>query len=83
MTTSDPVGNFVSSLTNAARDLSLLYVGTPDDRAREHLQGFLDRIEPRMAEEVGADLAKRIVEALRTAVLSRKSEIEKSGSSRA
>jgi hypothetical protein len=74
---------FMASLTAAAEDLSLAYAGTPDGLARANLQAYLDRIEPGIAKELGPELAKKIIEALRAAVINRKTQIERSGASRA
>jgi hypothetical protein len=70
-------------LAEAAKLLSLLYAGTPDERARPHLQTFTDAIEPSLVEAVGAIKAPIILNALRGAVINRKHEIEAGGASRA
>lgn len=74
---------FVYSLIEAVKSLSLLYAGTPDDRARTSLEEFIGRIEPGIVEAVGATKAPILLDGLRRAVLGRKHEIEAGGASRA
>jgi hypothetical protein len=66
----------IESLTNAIKDLSLLYAGTPDDRARPHLESYLNSIETGIVDAVGASKAPTILDGMRRAVMTRKWEIE-------
>lgn len=74
---------FIESLTNVVRDFSLLYAGTPDDKASAHLETYITRIKPHIEAGVGADKAPIIMNAFRGAVMARKREIEGVGTSRA
>jgi hypothetical protein len=70
---------FAECLARAVDDLSLLYAGTPDDRARPHLESYLSSIEPALAEAVGTGKVPIWVNAFRGAVMTRKREIEGNG----
>jgi len=74
---------FVNTLIEAIKVLSLLYSNTPDSRAEPHLESFLTRIEPYLVEAVGAGNAAVILDGLRRAVMTRKHEMEAGGASRA
>lgn len=74
---------FVGSLIEAVKSLSLLYAGTPDDRARTSLEEYIGRIEPAIVGAVGAHKAPILLDGLRRAVMTRKHEIEAAGASRA
>jgi hypothetical protein len=73
----------IADLTEAIEKLALLYSGTPDDAAREHLQSYIDRIEPSIFAAVGADTAAKMLDVFRRAVMGEKHRIESSGASRA
>jgi hypothetical protein len=73
----------IESLAKAIKDLALLYANTPDDRAQESLDGYVDRISPELIEAVGAGNAAKMLEAFRSAVLTEKHKIESAGTSRA
>ncbi len=77
------VTEFIASLADAVKKLSLLYAGTPDDRARPHLEDYLSSIEHGIIEAVGAGKATLISNGFRGAVMGRKHEIEGGGVSRA
>lgn len=74
---------FVDSLIEVVKDFSLLYAGTPDDRARQHLESYLGSIEAAIIEAVGATKAPIVLDGMRRAVFTRKREIEAAGASRA
>jgi hypothetical protein len=74
---------FIEALTKAIKDLSLVYAGTPDEKARTHLETYIASIEPSIIEAVGADAAATFIEAFRDAVMTEKHKIETSGASRA
>jgi hypothetical protein len=74
---------FINSLLEAIKDFSLLYSGTPEDRARPHLESYLSSIEPAIIEAVGARNAPILLDGFRHAVFTRKHEIEAQGASRA
>jgi hypothetical protein len=74
---------FAKCLAKAVDDLSLAYAGTPDDRARPHLEAYLRSIEPALAEAVGAGQVPIWVAAFHGAVMRRKRMIEVAGASRA
>lgn len=74
---------FIDSLIDAIKSFSLLYAGTPDDRARQHLEEYLRSIEPGIIEAVGPAKAPIILDGLRRAVMTRKRDIEAGGASRA
>jgi hypothetical protein len=67
---------FIGALVEAIKDFSLLYAGTPDDRARQHLETFISAIEPSITKAVGAKTAPKLLDALRGAVMGRKHELE-------
>jgi hypothetical protein len=71
------------SLAQAVEALSLLYACSPDDKAQSHLEGFIGRIENGLGEAVGPDTAPILLNALRSAVMTRKHQIEAVGASRA
>jgi hypothetical protein len=73
----------IDSLTKAIADFSLLYAGTPDERARPHLESYIGRIEPSIVEAVGAGPAKIILQAFASAVMGEKHRHEVRGASRA
>ena len=73
----------IESLTNAVKDLSLLYAHSPDDIARASLEAYIDKVKPELSEAVGAGTAANILEAFASAVMGRKHEIEAGGASRA
>jgi cell division protein FtsX len=70
---------FIARLMHAIQDLALLYAHTPDVRAREHLESYIDAIEGGITEAVGATKAPIILNTIRGAVMGRKHEIEHSG----
>jgi hypothetical protein len=72
----------IEALVGSLNDLSLLYAGTPDDKARSSLEGYISRIEPSIAEALGSSNAARLVETFRRGVMGRKYEIEGCGASR-
>jgi hypothetical protein len=69
----------IRSLIEAIKDLSLLYAGTPDERAQPHLESYLSAIGPVIIEAVGAAKAPIILDGLRRAVMTRKLAIENGG----
>jgi hypothetical protein len=75
--------NLIESLTQAIKDLSLLYANTPDDKAQASLKAYVDNIQPELTEAVGAGTAAKILEAFRSAVMTEKHKIESGGASRA
>jgi hypothetical protein len=74
---------FAKHLAAAVDDLSLLYAGTPDERAGPHLEAYIGSIETGIVEAVGAGKAPIWLDAFRGAVMTRKREIEAGGASRA
>lgn len=79
-----PAGaDLIASLTQAARDLSLLYAGTPDDRAEASLQHYVAAIRPDLTEAVGASMASVILRAFSSAVMNQKRRLEAGSASRA
>jgi hypothetical protein len=74
---------FIDSLIEAIKDFSLLYAGTPTDKARLHLETYISAIEPAVVDAVGASKAPIVLDGMRRGVMTRKSEIEASGASRA
>jgi hypothetical protein len=72
----------IGSLTNAIETLALLYSGTSDDAAREHLQTYITRIEPGIVEAVGSDTAAKMLDIFRRAVIGEKHAIERGIASR-
>jgi hypothetical protein len=73
----------IDSLTEAIKTLSLLYAGTPDDKASEHLQSYLDRIEPGIIGTIGPVSTAKMLDIFRRTVLSEKRRLESGGASRA
>jgi len=73
----------VESLTQAIKDLSLLFANAPDEQAQASLTAYLDRIEPALVESVGAENAEKIREAFASTVMTEKRKIEAAGASRA
>jgi hypothetical protein len=73
----------IASLTEAIKDLSLLYAHSPDGRAIASLQAYVDIIRLQLSEAVGAGTAEKMLEVFRGAVMGRKHEIEAGGASRA
>jgi hypothetical protein len=71
------------ALVEVIKDFSLLYAGTPDTNAREHLETFIAAIEPSITKAVGAKMAPKWLDAFRGAVMGRKHEIEAEGRGRA
>ena len=67
---------FIERLIEATKVLSLAYAGTPDERARPHLEAYIRSIEASIIEAVGAGTAPVILNAFRGAVMGRKHEIE-------
>ncbi|MGX9431764.1 hypothetical protein [Bradyrhizobium sp. LeoA1S1] len=67
---------FIASLAEAAKRLSLLYAGTPDDRARASLDGYVAKITAEIVEAVGPEMAANILEAFAAAVMGEKHRIE-------
>jgi hypothetical protein len=67
----------IAALAAAAKDLSLLYANTPDEKAREHLGSYCASIEAGLTEAIGVDNAARIIKAVSAAVMARKHEIER------
>jgi hypothetical protein len=79
-----PGGMLVAaSLAQAVEALSFLYACSPDEKAQPHLEGFIGRIENGLVEAVGIDTAPILLDALRSAVMRRKHQIEAVGASRA
>jgi hypothetical protein len=74
---------FIECLIEAVKTLSLAYAGTPDERARHHLESYIGSIESGIIEAVGAGKAPILLNAFRGAVMGRKHEIEAGGASRA
>jgi hypothetical protein len=66
----------VETSVAAAGILALLYTGTPDDRAHEHLQGFRSILERDLAPAVGANTAAQMVEVFVAAVMNEKRRLE-------
>jgi hypothetical protein len=66
----------INALLQAIKDFSLLYAGTPSDKARAHLETYIGAIEPAIIEAVGASKAPIILDGVRRAVMTRKHEIE-------
>jgi hypothetical protein len=85
MTLGDTPGGavLIGALVEAIKDYSLLYAGTPDVHARQHLETFISAIEPSITKAVGAKTAPKLLAALRGAVFARKHELEAGGASRA
>jgi hypothetical protein len=73
----------IKSLIEAVKTLALLYAGTPDENAKAHLETYVDKIQPELAEAVGAGTAAKLLEGFTSAVLGTKHEIEAQGASRA
>jgi hypothetical protein len=73
----------IASLMEAIKNFALLYAGTPNDRARPHLESYLGSIEPGIIEAVGASNAPILLDGMRRAVMTRKRELEAAGGSRA
>jgi hypothetical protein len=73
----------IAALLQAIKDFSLLYSGTPDDRAHPHLESYLSSIRPAIVDAVGATNAPIILDGMRRAVMTRKGELEAAGASRA
>jgi hypothetical protein len=79
-----PGGKLVAqSPAEAVEALSLLYACSPDEKAWSHLESFIGRIENGLVEAVGTDTAPILLNALRSAVITRKHQIEAGGASRA
>jgi hypothetical protein len=74
---------FVESSAEVIKKLSLLYAGTPDAKARLHLETYIRAIESGVIENIGAGRAPIILNVLRRAVMTRKHKIEAGGASRA
>lgn len=72
----DAATNFLNDLEEYAYDLALLFAHEPDEQARTHLQASLDRLRPQLGQELGSELAERIVAALGSEVLLRKAALE-------
>jgi hypothetical protein len=70
---------FVQNIMDAVQDLALLYAHTPDECARPHLEGYIDRIKPGIIEAVGADNAPKLLNAIRCATMTHKHTIEAGG----
>lgn len=73
----------IESLTEAIKDLSLLYAGTPDERAKASLKSYVAGIESELIAGVGAGPAKIMLEAFAAAVMGEKHRVESDGTSRA
>jgi hypothetical protein len=73
----------IQSLTDAVKKLALLYAGTPDEKAKAHLQTYVDKIQSELTEAVGAGTAAKLLEGFASAVMGLKLEIEAGGASRA
>jgi hypothetical protein len=73
----------IETLAGAARILALLYPNTADAPALRHLASYIAAIEPTLAEELGADLAAKMMAAFHSAVMTEKHRIESGGASRA
>jgi hypothetical protein len=69
----------IEVLSVAVRDLSLLYAGTPDDRAQVHLHKFCAWLEVNLATAVGTATATEVARKFRETVIGRKHEIEAAG----
>ena len=65
-----------ASMMEAIKNLSLLYAGTPDDKASASLRSYIDKVRPSLREAVGAGAAEDILETFASAVMGRKHEIE-------
>jgi hypothetical protein len=74
---------FVDSLIEVIKTMALLYAGTPDDKARQHLESYIGGIETAIVEAVGATKAPIVLDGMQRAILTRKREIEAAGASRA
>ena len=68
----DRVRFFLESSIDVIKTLSLLYAGTPDERAHPHLEGYLSRVEPGLIEAMGAGNASIMLDTLRGAIMGRK-----------
>jgi hypothetical protein len=73
---------FIASLAEAVKALSLLYAGSPDGTASASLDAYIKRIQAGIVEAVGATKAPILLNAFRAAVMGRKREIETGGPSR-
>lgn len=73
----------IQSLTDAVKKFALLYAGTPDEKARAHLQTYIDEIQPELTQAIGAGTAAKLLEGFASAVRGLKHEIEARGASRA
>lgn len=79
-----PAGaDLIASLTQAVRDLSLAYAGTPDERAEASLQRYVAAIRPGIAEALGVSMAAVITGAFASAVMKEKRRLEAGPASRA
>jgi len=73
----------IARLTQAMKGLSLLYAGTPDEKAQASLKEYVDAIRPDLVASVGANNANKMLEAFTSAVMGEKHRIEAAGASRA
>lgn len=73
----------IEALLQSIRDFSLLYAGTPSDKARAHLETYIGAIEPAIVDAVGASNAPILLDGMRRAIMTRKGELEAGGASRA
>jgi hypothetical protein len=85
MLTDAPGGRYlIAALTEAAKDLSLIYANSPDDRAQASLRAYLERIRPELVGAVGTGPATQIIlDGFASAVMSEKRRMEAEGVSRA
>ena len=75
--------SLIASLTEAVKDLALLYAATPDMRAQASLKAYINRIEPELAAAVGPGNARVILDTFAATVMSEKHRHEAQGASRA
>lgn len=74
---------FVESLTQAAKDMSLAYAGTDDDKAKANLETYVGRVKPAIVETLGDDRADKLLDRFAATVMAEKHRIEAAGTSRA
>lgn len=75
--------DLIISLTQAVADLSLLYAGSPDERAEASLQRYAATILPDLVEAVGPRVAVLMICNFTRTVMVQKHQIEAAGVFRA
>ena len=67
---------FVNRCVAVIADMALAFAGEPDDRVLAHLHGTKKHFEDELATQLGAENAAAVVDAMISATMARKHELE-------